>query len=239
MRIAIVDDITSERKALRDSLEIQLSRQLLHADIFEYESGEVFLSAASQNNFSLVFMDIYMKGKNGIETAQKLREFDTKCILVFVTTSTDYALDGFRVRATQYLVKPYTADDLEALLNEVVERLPAPDPYIELHTANGSIQLRLKEILYAEHFQHHVHIHTTNEHTIIVRLTFREFVAGLKDERFFSCNRGSIINLEHAEDFDGKAFLLKNGASIPVSRSLASTAKKSFADFLFQRRRSI
>lgn len=237
MRIAIVDDIASERKLLRDRLDALLSSRLLYAEIFEYENGESFLTASWKERFTLAFLDIYMKGKNGVETARKLREFDSECLLVFVTTSTDHALDGFRVRAMQYLVKPYTDKELGAILDEVMKWLPDTDRYIDLRTVGGLVRLRLREILYAEHFQHQVYIYTIHDRTFTVRQTFREFAAGLSDSRFISCNRGTIVNLEHVEDFDGAIFLLKNGKKLPVSRNLVGSARRSFADFLFQRGR--
>lgn len=235
MKIAIVDDIVSERKELHQRLEIQLARLMLHADISEYENGRDFLSAARKKRFYLVFLDIYMERENGIETAKKLREFDTNCILVFTTSSTDHALDGFRVRALHYLVKPYSDQELAALFDEIMERLPAPDQYIEVNTTGGAIRLRFREILYAEHYQHQIYIYTANGEKTMTRQTFREFTESLDDERFFLCSRGLIVNLEYAEDFDGTDFILKNGKKLPVSRSLSKAARLAFGDFLFKR----
>lgn len=235
MQIAIVDDIASERKELHQRLELQLARLMLHADISEYENGRDFLSAAGKKRFHLVFLDIYMEKENGIEVAQKLREFDTDCILVFTTSSTDHALDGFRVRALHYLVKPYSDQELAALFDEIMERLPAPDQYIEVNTTGGAIRLRFREILYAEHYQHQIYIYTANGEKTMTRQTFREFTESLDDERFFLCNRGLIVNLEYAEDFNGTDFILKNGKRLPVSRSLSKAARLAFGDFLFKR----
>lgn len=237
MRIAIIDDVFSERKILRNKLEIQLARHLLNAEIFEYENGDNFLVAAKQEPFTVAFLDIYMDGADGIEVAKSLRHFDLKCILIFVTSSIDHALDGFRVRALQYLVKPYSDQELDFLFDEIIEKLPSLDQYIELHIVGGTIRLRLQEILYAEHFQHQIHILTTDEKITVIRQPLREFIKTLNDERFIYCNRGTIINLEHAQDFDGTTFLLTNGKKIPVSRNFSSTAKQSFGDFLFKRRR--
>lgn len=238
MLIAIIDDVLSERKILRNKLEMQLARHLLNAEIFEYENGDSFLTAAKQKHFTLAFLDIYMDGENGVKVAKKLRCFDLKCILIFVTCSTDHALDGFRVRALQYLVKPYSDQELDLLFDEIIEKSPSLDQYIELHIVGGTIQLRLQEIVYAEHFQHQIHILTTDEKTTIIRQPLREFMKTLNDERFIYCNRGTIINLEHAQDFDGTTFLLTNGKKISVSRNFTSSAKQSFCDFLFKRRRS-
>ena len=73
MRIAIVDDISEERTLLRNRLESQFSRRNVHVDIFEYENGETFLTAAKECPFTVVFLDIYMNGSNGIDTAKELR----------------------------------------------------------------------------------------------------------------------------------------------------------------------
>lgn len=236
MRIAIIDDIASERKELHERLSVQLDSYSLNAQILEYENGETFLADAEKENFALVFMDIYLEQENGVEIAKKLRSFDQNCILVFTTTSTDHALDGFRVSALQYLVKPYSDKELNTLFNEISKRMPVPDKYIDIHIVGGTARLRLCEIMYAEHFQHRIHIHTADGGTTITRLTFTDFITRLDaDERFFLCNRGVIINLEFADDFDGTAFTLKNRQTISVSRDNAKSARIAFGDFLFKR----
>ncbi len=235
MRIAIVDDIASERENLRRRLETQLARLALHAEISGFASGREFLSAAKAKRFDLIFMDIYMENENGVDTAKKLRNFDTDCLLVFTTTSKDHALDGFRVRAIQYLVKPYPDEELAALFDEIMKRLPAPDKYLELNTMGGTVRLRFREIQYAEHYRHHIYIYTADGQKTVIRQTFREFTEGLSDDRFFLCSRGVIVNLEHVADFDGTGFILKDGKKIPVSRNLSKAARLAFGDFLFKR----
>lgn len=59
MRIAIVDDIQSERKELHNRISVQIIRYALNAQIFEYEKGEIFLDDAKNEHFDLVFLDIY------------------------------------------------------------------------------------------------------------------------------------------------------------------------------------
>ena len=132
MRIAIVDDLAAERALLKDRLEQQLHRRNVQADILEYESGEEFLEAVRKAPFTAAFLDIYMNGMTGMEAAKELRKTDTDCLLVFTTTSTDHALEGFQVRALHYLVKPFTEADIDALTDELLARIPQPDKYMEL-----------------------------------------------------------------------------------------------------------
>ena len=236
MRIAIVDDISEERTLLRNRLESQFSRRNVHVDIFEYENGETFLTSAKECPFTVVFLDIYMNGSNGIDTAKELRRSDTDCLLIFTTTSSDHALEGFQVRAMHYLVKPYTEDELSSLTDEILSRIPTPEKTLPLKVNGSEFQVPFKTIVHADHFSHMIHIHTTAKKELVIRQSFSSFTAPLKeDSRFFVCNRGTIINMEHAVDFDGTMFLLDDGSKIAVSRELSKLARQHFMDYLFQR----
>ena len=238
MRIAIVDDMAEERALLRARLETWAAKQSIEADLAEYESGEAFLAAHSRQPVQVLFLDIYMSGANGIQTAEILRQTDTNCLLIFTTTSTDHALDGFRVRAMHYLVKPYTEKDVSALMDEVLARLPRPDRYLLIKVSGSDVRLPLGDILYAEHFSHMIHVHAASGRTYITRQSFGDFTAQLQSEnRFFICSRGVVVNLEHALDFDGTAFRLDDGSTAAVSRDLIKKARQALMDFLFERGR--
>ena len=237
MRIAIVDDLAAERALLKDRLEQQLHRRNVQADILEYENSKNFLEAARKAPFTAAFLDIYMNGMTGMEAAKELRKTDTDCLLVFTTTSTDHALEGFQVRALHYLVKPYSENDISALADEILSRIPDSGKYIDVKVNGSNIQIPFRKIIYAEHFSHMIHIHTAGEGELVTRQTFDSFLTSLKmDPRFYQCNRGVVINLEHAVDFDGTGFCLDNGSNIPVSRKLLKNARQTFMEFLFQRR---
>lgn len=236
MRIAVVDDIASERKLLCSRLTEQFARRGVHADLFEYENGESFLAGAKERPFTVVFLDIYMTGANGIETAKELRGFDSDCLLVFTTTSTDHALEGFRVRAMHYLVKPYEEKELSGLTDEILSRIPSSGKYLDVKVNGSNVQIPFQKIVFAEHFSHMIHIHTTGGKELITRQSFEAFTASLKmDPRFYLCSRGVVINLEHAVDFDGALFILDDETRISVSRKLVKNARQTFMDFLFQR----
>ena len=108
MRIAIVDDIETERALLKMRLERQLSLYGVETEILEFDSSESFLAAEKERHFTVAFLDIYMKGLSGMDAAKELRKTDADCFLIFTTTSTDHALEGFQVRAFHYLVKPFS-----------------------------------------------------------------------------------------------------------------------------------
>lgn len=177
-----------------------------------------------------------MDGINGIEIARNFRKFNKDCMLIFTTTSRDHALEGFQVRAMHYLVKPYSEEDLISLFDEILSRIPAPEKILELKINGSDLQVPFKTIIHAEHFSHMIRIFTTTGKELVIRQSFGTFTAPLiEDSRFFICNRGTIINMEHAIDFDGTMFLMDNGNKIGVSRELSKSARQHFMDYLFQK----
>lgn len=199
MTIAIVDDIAEERALLRKRLEKILLQKNIEFHCCEYENGEAFLEASKNQNFTVLFLDIYMDDINGIEIAKNFRKFNKDCMLIFTTTSRDHALEGFQVRAMHYLVKPYSEEDLISLFDEILSRIPAPEKILELKINGSDLQVPFKTIIYAEHFSHMIRIFTTTGKELVIRQSFGTFTAPLiEDSRFFICNRGTIINMEHA-----------------------------------------
>ena len=238
MRIAIVDDLAGERALLRDRLERQLSRRGVQAEILEYAGGKAFLAAENERRFTAAFLDIYMDGQSGMDAARELRKTDSDCLLIFTTTSTDHALEGFQVRALHYLVKPFSEAELSVLLDEMLSRLPRPEPFLTVRVSGSDVRLLYRDVVYAEHFAHTISIHTAAGRTLTTRQSFKSFTEPLReDPRFFVCGRGVVVNLEHAEDFEGAAFRMSDGGRVYVSQELSKKARQAFMEFLLQRGR--
>lgn len=238
MKIAIIDDIPEDRSILRRCITAYLEQRCVSADYYEYCNGEIFLLEAQKEAFTVVFLDIYMEGLDGIEVARALRQFDENCILIFITTTPDYALEGFKVRAMHYLVKPFSCAEMEQLLTEILERLPNNDRYIEIKSRGDTIRLYYRDIVYAEHFSHLIYIYTTANKVFTTRQSFRQFILPLQeDSRFFVCSRGVIVNLEHANDFEERFFIMDEGSKVLVNRNLVKEARQALMTYLLQQRR--
>ena len=176
MTIAIVDDIKEERVLLRTRLEKIFHQKDMGFHCCEYENGEAFLEASKDQDITVLFLDIYMDGANGIEIAKEFRKSNKDCLLIFTTTSTDHALEGFQVRALHYLVKPYSENDISALADEILSRIPDSGKYIDVKVNGSNIQIPFRKIIYAEHFSHMIHIHTDGERELVTRQTMEGYI---------------------------------------------------------------
>ena len=117
IRIAIVDDQAQTRELLRQDLLVRVPDG---ASIACFDGGEAFLSGFTPGDDALVFLDICMEGMNGIEVAQRVRKRSARCLIVFLTSSKEYAFDAFPIHPFDYLVKPYSAARLDHVLSGAI-----------------------------------------------------------------------------------------------------------------------
>ena len=100
MKIAVVDD----EKAIREEMESLIREKRPDCHIESFESGDRLLLAEGQ--YDIVFLDIQMSGRNGIDTARLLRQRSEHMVIVFVSGIKDYVFQAFDVAAFHYLLKP-------------------------------------------------------------------------------------------------------------------------------------
>ena len=123
MRIAIIEDCDTEALALEKAVVSHLARRGRPCETVRFADGSQLFTADALA-FDLVFLDIFLGDESGIDIAERLREEHYPGLVVFTTMSADHAVDGFRVRAFHYLVKPFSDEDLGAVLDEALARLP-------------------------------------------------------------------------------------------------------------------
>ena len=120
LRIAICDDETAARDALRFQLEKIIDDETEEI-VYEFSSGvnaEKWLRKYP-GQIDLLFLDVEMNGMNGMETAEKIRAFDENLLIIFVTGYQDYVFDGYRVGALDYIMKPVGVQRLREVHDRV------------------------------------------------------------------------------------------------------------------------
>ena len=110
MQVAIIDDLAVCRQEIKEYLlrYMRENYQGEEPELDEFESGTRFLDAFRPQVYDVIFIDQYMEGMSGMDTAREIRRVDEEAALIFVTTSCDHAVDSYGVRACGYLIKPFT-----------------------------------------------------------------------------------------------------------------------------------
>ena len=122
MRIALCDDNEQDLNYYSDLIYTLAKEKNIAIEVVRFKTGEQALFHISNNEkpIDILLLDIHMPGINGIETGLKLRQapFHFHGEIVFVTVSSDYAIDAFDVQAFHYIVKGITSNLNSILLSE-------------------------------------------------------------------------------------------------------------------------
>ena len=253
-RVAILDDEPEFARSLEVSVRQILTQAGIPHRISIYFDSAALLADASHSSdsrlrtefgddpecvpheFDCLLLDILMEGFNGMRLAGRLREAGCRAAIIFITSTEDFALEGYRVEALRYLLKPVDLDSLkELLLSDYQRHFQGKDLSLRLD-GEEYIRVSPEEILYVETILRKVCIHLlTPENGEVLRQSperLSQLEALLPPTQFICCRRGILVNLEHVCSIRRFELTLKNGSRIPVSRQSYDAVKKAYFRYL-------
>ena len=199
-------------------------------DVALVTRGEDLLARHAASRADIILLDMIMPLVNGMDTARELRQADTAVRLVFLTSSPEFALESYEVRAFDYLLKPVTYERLARLLDELSSMRPAATDELVIKTSFGYHALRLSDIEYAEARNKHVVFHLRDGRDIEALESFRSIEDRLaQNATFFKCHRSYQVNLRNIDHFNRTEIVMRSGVCIPLARS----CKQGFQDAYF------
>lgn len=234
MQVAIVDDSAADIEYLYDNICRYCREHKVHIQIERYDNEQEFLSGLKEKAYDLVILDIYMNRINGDRIAEFVRDKYPKCQIIFITASRDYAVKAFKVRALDYLVKPYKYEELESALDRFEEVYDKFIHYIELKEGRQYTRIVITDIMYVDYHNHYIQVHTTSN---VVRsyMPFDKFAPMLQPyHQFLWCYRNCMVNMDYIDSLEDKDFVLTDGKRIPISRALYQEVTQSYANYMFE-----
>lgn len=218
--LAICDDDAIFRSKLKEMLARILDDSSFFYRIYEFESGEDLLKNYPKQ-LDVIFLDIQMKQKNGIETAKEIRIYDTQVDILFLTSVLDYAPEGYEVRAYRYILKSASEEQLSRhVLACLKERRLRTTPELVLREKNSVYRIDVHSILYIETKRPNLIIHTLKGNYSI-RMSIADMenrLQQLDSTSFYRCHNSYIVNLKQVESLGSQLLKVTGGIEVPVSK---------------------
>ena len=234
MEIAICEDCPQDARRLLCGIQNYAEKNGMDCQCEIFPDGKALLEGWSKNRFSLVFLDIYLGRENGIEIAQKLRRKDAAVPLVFVTTSEDFALESYSVRALHYLIKPITERalcEVFARWSEVSQDHPR---VLEVLSHRLPVFVPIDSILYIEIYEKLCTI-CCEQQTVETYATLEELETRIDDEDFLRTHRSYLVNLRHVKGTELNDFCIDNGKHVPMRRNGRAELRRKYMDYLLRK----
>ena len=227
VRIGICDD----EKEIRNILAEIIQRVYPEAELSFYPSGDALLLSSSRPD--ILFLDIQMPDKSGMETAMELRKKNKRTILIFVTALEEYVFQAFDVGAYHYLVKPFSEEKFAEVLQKAVKELEEREkaesaetekktPSLMITSGGKHIAVHWEDIVYAEIFDRKILLHTMDEDIEYYgKMKELETKAG---DSFYRSHRAYLVNFDYIRKYDATTIYLEKGQAL--------MAKQNYREFV-------
>lgn len=222
--------IVGEEQITQKQICSYIRRQRPDCRMEIFATGEELLAA--RHKFDLIFLDIQLRGLNGIETARIYREQQEDAVLVFLADTQEYVLEAFDVSAFHYLLKPIE----ERKFMEVVERAAKEvgrhrgqrEEIILVREKNRSFTIDKNDILYIENRGKKVEIHTVGSEELIEIYATMEELTHKLGEGFYRCHRGYLVNMAYITEYGSDSITLYGGEIVCLSKKKHSEFVKLY-----------
>lgn len=239
MLIYICDDMEQDRMRLRHSLEKYsetLAKEYAIAEVkietFGAADEMIRTYRRSKEKPDLIFLDIYMQERDGMEAAKILRKSGCRAGIIFVTTSDDHAIESYDVDALYYLKKPFTRERFLAAMEKCKDifRVNAACFTGSVNRQNYSIPYR--DIEYFEKSGHTVTVYRRSDEPVAFYASMNEISEKVKDyPGFLAVGKSYIVNMNYVERLRDGVLEMTDGAVISVPVRSLKEVKSSLAEF--------
>lgn len=218
IKVAVCEDEKTFYRELEKYVGIYAQDNNVSVTMDWFKSAEEFLECYSMQ-FDLVFMDIKMKDMSGIEAAKKIREKDKRTAIVFLTAFLEFALEGYNVDASDYIVKPITLEKVERAFRKSLGSLHKREQ-VYLVKYKGTIQkVFVSDILYVESYRHKRYYHLIDGVIEEDIGTLKEIMERDQGLNFMMIQKGCIVNKSWIERCYNQVVKIRGTQKeMPVSR---------------------
>ena len=232
MNIAVCDDSAMDREMVCSLLSEVFEREEMQPvpNVSSYETGLVLLDDVRDGAwFDLVLLDIYMEDHLGIDVARKLREIGFAGSIVFLTASSDFAIDGYDVGAQGYILKPASLEKLADVIGRVMRGIREQTYPIK---QRGSVhRVPLREILYIESINNRCILHRCGGQTYNIYKRLDEIESELPDKRFLRCSQSFIVNMDYIIKVD-RSFYLSTGDIVLIRQRSLKAMQQAYYEYI-------
>jgi DNA-binding LytR/AlgR family response regulator len=189
-----------------------------------YNSALDALEYTTSNQVDLIFIDINMPDFSGLDFVRSLKE---KPYIIFTTAYSEYAVEGFKVDAVDYLLKPIGYNDFLKAVNKVKTlfdlkelqsaTIKATQDHIFVKSDYKLMRIELFDIKYVESMHEYVKFHIINDKPVMTLVSLKSIEKQLPSERFMRVHRSFIVNIERIKMIERNRIIFDNNVYIPVS----------------------
>ena len=220
LNIAICDDSELICHFLVNKIESYFQGVCKDIDIKIFNSSEDFLNYNNLEKINLLFLDIEIDEKSGIDIARDIREkFNYNNInIIFISAHKEYALDLFKSRPIDFLVKPINDQNLYDVLDRFIKIVEQTSNYFKYKIKNNILLKDINSILFFESIGRKIKIVTEKDEDMFYG-NLKNINEELEKFNFIQTHNSFLVNKKYITKITNTELFIKDSIRIPISRS--------------------
>ena len=238
MKFAICDDDYFYSTQVLEYANIYATQKPdVHLTFSVFGHAEDLIEATRKiGGFDVYILDIVMPETNGIELGVELRKLGYNGKIIYLTSSKEFAVDSYKVKAFNYILKPVLYPDFASALDEVVNSLLSKkEKSIIVKSKENSIRINIDSIMYAQLLRRRIFYYISNGETVEsthLRTTFSEAIQELlRDTRFVLCGKSIAVNLQHISKIGTGEIIFNNNNKIFLNNKMCRELRSIWTDY--------
>ena len=231
--VIAADDDEKELSNIRSLLDSYQKTHNIPFTYQEYHSSCELALRASKERFDIYLLDILMPHMTGMQLAREIRTFDHAADIIFLTTSSDFAVESYTVKATNYLMKPVSSNAFFAAMDDILRvKTQEQGHFLVLKSRIGVHKVPLSELIYVEAQNRKVIYYTSGREQIVCTELFSSVCNSLLQHReFIQVHRSFLVNMNYIRSIGTMDMCLHNGTNIPLAQRRVADIKKHYLAF--------
>ena len=239
VKVAICDDelsVLNEISVLIDKYRIERNQEIVYA---AFQSPLELLAEVEKGmRMDILVLDVLMPGENGIDVAKEIRQYDTNVKIIFLTSSSEFAVQSYTVNAYFYQLKPIWEESFFRLMDSAISECEKKEQYsLILKCKNGITRIHLDKLKYCEVLGRTLLLHMEDGQVHERIGSLEELAEQLNQyQNFLRPHRSFLVNMDFIQNISCKSIMMDDCIKIPIPHGKYSELKERYLEYTFNRK---
>ena len=235
LQIAVCDDNIDELSNMVQLIDLYRTSRHLNCEHAVFPNGFELVSALEKGKrFDIYCLDIMMPGFTGIDAAKEIRTFDKTAPILFFTSSPEFALESYSVKAINYVLKPISKEKLFFTFDELLEQIKAKEEEdaVIVKSNEGIQKILIANLAFAEVIGRNVLYHLRSGKVVECTEPFSSVCDSLlKYGCFIKPHRSFLVNMQYVDTIENHQITLQTLSAVPVAQGKAKEIKQQYLNY--------
>lgn len=235
LEIGFCDDNIDELSNMVELLNLYMTTNNLNCEYAVFPNGfELISSLERGKRFDIYCLDIIMPGFTGMDVAREIRCIDKTAAILFFTSSPEFALESYSVKAINYILKPISKEKLFLAFDQVLEQIKEEkkEKMVIIKSSEGIHKILIPNLVFAEVIGRNVLYHLRSGKVIQCREAFSSVCYNLLKYRcFIKPHRSYLVNMQYVDTIENHQVTLQTLSTIPVAQGKAREIKQQYLTY--------